>query len=622
MHPPKARLAFRVGVTGHRPERLPQADVTALTEPVRLALESVARVIAEVPKTHSSLYSPDTPVLRVISSLAEGADRIVAEEGLRLGWQLECPLPFAIDEYEKDFEDGDSKSAFRSLLGQATSILELDGARAHADEAYAAAGRMVLAQCDILLAIWDGQERHGRGGTAEVVEAALAQHIPVVWIKAHAPHDCRLLRASRGGAAESWWEAGEFNELSEHIRQLVLPPQPEPHHGDLREKYFAETQPGQSVTLWESFRNLLADFRLQNCLVRVADFESATAAEWGKELAEVPADLKVPPETARAWETEWAQAPALPEATQKYLVGGFLKHTAWSDKLADHYANLHRSAFVLNYGLGVLAVLFAVLAFCCWGYPWTSKVLVCAELVTLIVIVAWWARSRWRQWHDRWIDYRLLAELLRVQRFLAPLGGSAPLARPGPHQSYGDPRASWVYWHFKAVVRAAGMPSAQVDAAYLRAYRRFVWKQLVIDQWDYHHESVKRRLSRLLHRIHGLSVLLLLAVLAAGVVHLASGEETEPPGFRDAVLLVIAAVCPALAAALHANSVQAELERVIKRSQAMSDQFAQVAGALGEPQGCASSRALARIIEPLASGMILENLDWRLVFEAREYLPG
>jgi hypothetical protein len=81
-------------------------------------------------------------------------------------------------------------------------------------------------------------------------------------------------------------------------------------------------------------------------------------------------------------------------------------------------------------------------------------------------------------------------------------------------------------------------------------------------------------------------------------------------------------VCPALAAALHAISAQAELERLIKRSQSMSNQFAQVASALSEGHVCDSSRSLARIIKPLASGMILETLDWLLVFEAREYLPG
>ncbi len=210
----------------------------------------------------------------------------------------------------------------------------------------------------------------------------------------------------------------------------MLPPQPEHHRGDLRERYFAETQPGTSVALWESFCNLLADFRIQECWVDVDDFESATWTEWESEFAKVPADLNVPREMARGWEAEWAQTPALPDSTEKYLARGFLTQSAWSGKLADYYANLHRSAFVLNYGFGVLAVFFAVLAFCCWRDPWTSKGLVFAELASLIIIVALWARSRRRQWHDRWIDYRLLAELLRVQRFLAPLGGSAPLRGP------------------------------------------------------------------------------------------------------------------------------------------------------------------------------------------------
>jgi hypothetical protein len=126
---------------------------------------------------------------------------------------------------------------------------------------------MGLTQCDILIAIWDGEERHGRGGTAEIIETALAHNIPVVWIKAQAPHDCCLMRASRGGPAESSsWEAGDFNELPERIRQLVLPPRPEHYRGDPRETYFAETQPGKRVALWVLFRNLLADFRIQNCL--------------------------------------------------------------------------------------------------------------------------------------------------------------------------------------------------------------------------------------------------------------------------------------------------------------------------------------------------------------------
>jgi hypothetical protein len=54
----------------------------------------------------------------------------------------------------------------------------------------------------------------------------------------------------------------------------------------------------------------------------------------------------------------------------------------------------------------------------------------------------------------------------------------------------------------------------------------------------------------------------------------------------------------------------------------VSDQFAKVATALGKGHVSDSSRSLARFVEPLATGMIREKLDWRLVFQAREYLPG
>ena len=140
-----------------------------------------------------------------------------------------------------------SRTRFRRLLGHATSTLELDGSRVHGAEAYEAAGRMVLTQCDILIAIWDGEERHGRGGTAEIIEAALRTIFRSCGSRRNPPHDCRLMRASRGGSAESsWWEAGDFNELIERIRQLVLPPPPEHRRGDLRERYFAETQPARA----------------------------------------------------------------------------------------------------------------------------------------------------------------------------------------------------------------------------------------------------------------------------------------------------------------------------------------------------------------------------------------
>jgi hypothetical protein len=49
---------------------------------------------------------------------------------------------------------------------------------------------------------------------------------------------------------------------------------------------------------------------------------------------------------------------------------------------------------------------------------------IAAELVLLGLIAFIYAIGRAHRWHERWIDYRLLAEYLRQLSFLMPLGPS------------------------------------------------------------------------------------------------------------------------------------------------------------------------------------------------------
>ena len=73
------------------------------------------------------------------------------------------------------------------------TLFELDGARDHATDAYAAAGRVVLNQCDLLLAVWDGGEPAGAGGTVHTLYEAVRYHVPVIWIDALAPQNWQLV---------------------------------------------------------------------------------------------------------------------------------------------------------------------------------------------------------------------------------------------------------------------------------------------------------------------------------------------------------------------------------------------------------------------------------------------
>src|ERR1035438_2725080 len=143
--PALPRLVARVAVTGHRP---PAADETDPSEgsraivandagirtSIRDILNKVVAITSSIARTANDAYSKERPVLRILSSLAEGADRMVAQEALAMKPQhdvkLECPLPAASKEYLKDFKTAASAEVFDQLLLAAKdAVFELDGRR-------------------------------------------------------------------------------------------------------------------------------------------------------------------------------------------------------------------------------------------------------------------------------------------------------------------------------------------------------------------------------------------------------------------------------------------------------------------------------------------------------------
>lgn len=152
---------LRVGVTGHR------------------TFAEVAAVSALVDDVLARLGDPG----RVVTSLAEGADRLVARRAARRpGWVHEVVLPLDPDDYEADFVDAASVAEFRHLLASAVAVHQVPPAPSRED-AYLAAGLAVLDRSDALLAIWDGQEARGRGGTAEIVAEARSRALPLTWVR-------------------------------------------------------------------------------------------------------------------------------------------------------------------------------------------------------------------------------------------------------------------------------------------------------------------------------------------------------------------------------------------------------------------------------------------------------
>jgi hypothetical protein len=170
--------------------RISQRQLDRLTPQVRPFLAQMAQIAVAA---HS-------PSLTLLSGLAEGADRHVAQLALGEGYALHAVLPFARDTYALDFTGAASRAQFGELLAQAARVTELAGRPGFSAQAYRRAGHALLDESDVLLAVWDGQPAQGAGGTAEVVNEACRRRMPVIHVSTR-PRTQPVLIWQRQGSA-------------------------------------------------------------------------------------------------------------------------------------------------------------------------------------------------------------------------------------------------------------------------------------------------------------------------------------------------------------------------------------------------------------------------------------
>jgi hypothetical protein len=375
-------LAFRVGIVGHRPDRLPRdaATLDALRQTLSLALEAVQAEVTRFAGTDEArrLYSGHAAVLRAVSPLAEGSDRMFAEAAIDLGYELLCPMPFVQAEFENDFLpqkalETDSLARFRGLLERARtrrmqnplSVFELDGDRAAEAKAYGAAGRVVLNQSDLIIAVWDGGKAAGGGGTVETLRRAVHFHVPVLWIHSVAPEawqlfsreeelgcldgdsPCRPSEPLSGDPSDQRARiAAVIGRIVEEELRLPTPSASPAQLATIRrhaEAYSREHRPRVNLAfVWKLFRDLVGDGRFRLRSITVEDFEAEVSTDWP-----ISSD-KGAATGAVSQLDDWVNARLRP-------------HYAFADKRGDLYADAYRSAYVSIYLLSAIAVFLALL---------------------------------------------------------------------------------------------------------------------------------------------------------------------------------------------------------------------------------------------------------------------
>jgi hypothetical protein len=528
--------ALGIGVTGHRLERLGPFDISALQK----ALREVMATISGWPD--GNLPRP----MRLITGLADGADTIAAHEAVAMGWSLDAVLPLPRAEYLSDFTDVGARTDHEALLAAAHAVFELDGDRSiegGSAIAYERAGRVVLAQSDMLIAVWDGHPARGRGGAAQIVAEAVLAGIPVIVIDPANAATPRLLwdgleEHDLGQQTVETVPTGDLSSLPRLVRALLDPP------------------------LEMAERKMLAQFGAPK----------ASRRNWA--LA-YPLLLGIVGVRRPRW-SDWKPAKAMPVAGESSAATSFatklhsilMPRFARADALATHVAQLFRSGYVTNFSFAALAVVLSLMGL---AVPSALKpVLIIFEFMVIATILIVTRAGNRAQWHRRWLDNRHLAERLRCLSVAAQLGELE--LRKGA-----ELRPGWVDWYARATAREMGLPSVCVDPAYLTGVSDGL-KTLIDDQIAYLRGDA-HRMHRLEHRLHNLGTILfaMTALICVSLLAFKMADKIVGLGALDAVAhpfltatTIASAAFPAIGAAIYGIRMQGDFAGIAERSEGLA----------------------------------------------------
>lgn len=547
------------------------------------------------------------PVLRLLSGLADGADQLAFrclldfEEraaasaegpGQHTEYELVAVLPCEPIMYRANSKV-ENVVQFNELLGRCSSVIELDGicdpksedegerepplVRRRRERCFVAQSRVLLRQCDVLIALLNSDSEGRAGGTRQTMLAAVDMRIPVIYV----PVDSDIVAVIQERAdldqdltaAQSDWK----KEVCSALSPLLGDPEPKR----------AAKQTGASLKKEE--------------LEFLREFFGARS--WRK------------PFRQKLWARFEKRFRRGDDGTvnQDVPIDYFRHYRSRASEISAYYAGKYRGSFLANYTLAAVAVFLAVSALV-WvifelhadprrALSYTVLILLgLLKLVALIIIYLNTRHGNQEHLNDKAIDARYLAERLRTFYYL-PLAGSLHAWAPRSARYAGrELREKVVSWLCAAIVRqapaGAGLATAPAPPIHLwqpapdrpapifyridpgEAARRI--RENWLDTQIAYHQRQSRTQKRMYEWIEGcmsgsnllvigvvLSDLILTLALAAALVFSRKSDLLEVLHTWSPGLLFFAAVLPAVVASLNGLSFQSECKRIATRSEAV-----------------------------------------------------
>jgi hypothetical protein len=574
---PAAVLA--IGVVGHR--NIGTEDEAAVAAALAALLTRINEAFRKIVAAERPFFSGAEPMLRVVGTVAEGSALLAAQAARKLGAEVACILPFAPDEYERDFSTPAARALARTIIGDAQAVFVLPGRHEEGARAYERANNAVLANVDLLVAVWNGARADGRAGTGDVVQAAVDCGLPVIVIPlpvppplAGAAAPAKLLLPPGDDQLEhpvaTDLAGAPLDSLAGLLRDIVAPPSGADKRQGLADLY--GEQPGRQPRRFE-YPLLLKMFAVDRVEVRSV-VESSTET------------------------TEAAPTPALAELRRR---------TEAIDGLGGYYGRLFRSSNASAFLLIIFAALFSatlMILFNVFGI-WIFGQMLVTGLVLLDAAI-----GAKRRWHERWLDYRLLAERMRCLRFLHPLGLGLDRASGLAWR----PKQSWVEWYVRRSERALGAPAGEMRPEHVAHAARRLADVEIAGQIDYHRRAF-RQLGLLERRLGGIAQWALWATTAvAALLGIVAVVEWPIDPWRPLASVLLFAL-PAVTSAFAGVRAEADLVRLTERSAAAAVALARLRRVIGAAAPTYDRIAIAAM--RAAAIMAAELSDWRFVLERR-----
>jgi hypothetical protein len=590
------RLEMRVGITGHRPPRLRAENLERIRQDLRGLFTAMAETLVQIHADNKTCFSPQRPRIVLVSPLAAGSDSLAAEVALEVGGGFAACLPFDADTYRQDFA-GEDMERFDRLLSAAQRTLVLPGEDYSRDEAYRAVGLLTAAQCDILLAVWDGEQAHGIGGTPEIIADAVAKSLPVLVIDAQAEKPPRLLWNLADDVPhdtptiDTVAEYDAHEKLARVVEELAAPPAT--GSGFLNDLALAD------LDTWPRPIGYPLLLVATGARTWKQAFNRANLADSAAQLSPLLTCFGTKPEGSEAGTA----------------AGKLLDRFAAADVAATHYALRYRGGYITNYAMSALAVGLALTGLL---LPKLKMVFVVAELLTIILIVLRTRSANRSAWHRRWIDARHLAELLRLLPLAAALGDLSLL------RNSEDEVKGCHGWYARTTARELGICAGKIDKERVTLVKEQA-VALIEDQIRYHKINAQR-MRKMDHRLrHAGEGLFIVTIIGCIVWLVAKGLHLEHAiilGMNLTSLVVfLAALLPAIGAALYGIRTQGDFCGFAERSRLIANRLGKLRLAmLRDPL---DYRRLTARLRRLSEIMLAEVDQWRQLSESRPLeLPG